>query len=46
MKLSDWAKKNGIKYQTAWLWVKHGNMPVPYVKTPMGTILVTETKAV
>ena len=42
MKLSTWAKMRGIKYHTAWLWVKHGKMPVPFERTPTGTILVQE----
>ncbi|ACV59518.1 IS607 family transposase [Alicyclobacillus acidocaldarius] len=42
MKLSDWARKNGISYKTAWRWVKEGRMPVPFEQTPSGTILVHE----
>jgi len=42
MKLSDWARKNGILYKTAWRWVKEGRMPVPFEQTPSGTILVHE----
>lgn len=42
MKLSVWAKKNGITYKTAWEWFKHGKLPVSAIKTPSGTILVTE----
>ena len=40
MKLSQWAKLQGIKYHTAWLWVKRGKMPVPFLRTPTGTIIV------
>jgi putative resolvase len=29
MKLSDWARANGISYKTAWLWWKRGKLPVP-----------------
>ena len=40
MKLSDWARDNGISYKTAWLWWKQGKLPVPAYQTPTGTILV------
>lgn len=40
MKLSEWAKRNGISYKTAWRWVRDGKFPVPYEQTPTGTILV------
>ena len=40
MKLSDWAKSQGISYQTAWRWFKAGKLPVKTVQTPSGTILV------
>lgn len=40
MKLSDWARKNGITYRTAWNWFKAGKLPVPAVQLPTGTILV------
>lgn len=42
MKLSVWAKQQGISYLTAWRWVKNGRMPVPYTITPSGSILVEE----
>lgn len=42
MKLSEWAKKQGISYKTAWRWVRQGKMPVPFEQTPTGTILVRE----
>jgi putative resolvase len=42
MKLSAWAKKQGISYRTAWRWFKNGNFPVPVEQTPTGTILVKE----
>ncbi|MFI6861282.1 IS607 family transposase [Streptomyces sp. NPDC050421] len=41
MKLSEWAARNGVHYQTAWTWAKEGRMPVPVVQTPSGTWLVT-----
>ncbi len=40
MKLSDWARQNGITYKTAWKWWKAGKLPVPARQMPTGTILV------
>jgi putative resolvase len=40
MKLSDWAAQQGVHYQTAWRWWKHGTLPVPARQLPSGTILV------
>jgi len=40
MKLSEWARRNGITYKTAWLWWKHGKLPVPARQMPSGTILI------
>ncbi|MHB8240337.1 MAG: IS607 family transposase [Vulcanimicrobiaceae bacterium] len=40
MKLSEWAQRQGVCYTTAWRWVKDDTMPVPWRKTPSGTILV------
>jgi len=34
MKLSAWARANGISYKTAWLWWKKGQLPVPARKLP------------
>lgn len=45
MKLSDWARSQGIKYQTAFFWFKTGKLPVPAYQTPTGTILVNVTPA-
>jgi len=42
MKLSDWARKQGISYITAWRWFKAGMLPVPARQLPTGTILVEE----
>ena len=45
MKLSTWAKKQGISYRTAWRWFKEGKLPVIAEQTETGTILVKdETK--
>lgn len=40
MKLSEWARKQGISYKTAWKWYRQGKLPVPAYQTPTGTILV------
>jgi putative resolvase len=40
MKLSAWAAQQGVHYQTAWRWWKHGALPVPARQLPSGTILV------
>lgn len=40
MKLSEWAARNGVHYQTAWRWARDGTMPVPVTRTPTGLWLV------
>jgi putative resolvase len=45
MKLSVWAKKQGISYRTAWRWFKEGTLPVIVEQTPTGTILVKEAES-
>ena len=40
MRLREWAEAQGIHYQTAWTWVRDDKMPVPFSRTPTGTILV------
>ena len=40
MRLSEWAEREGVDYQTAWRWFRDGQLPVPAVRTPSGTILV------
>lgn len=42
MKLSDWAKRQGISYRTAWRWFKNGSLPVVAEQTKTGTILIKE----
>ena len=42
MKLSAWARQNGITYRTAWNWFKAGKLPVRATQTPSGTILVQD----
>ncbi len=41
-----WAKRQGVHYQTAWLWAKTGKMPVPVRQTPTGLWLVDEPELV
>lgn len=45
MKLSEWARRQGIAYKTAWLWYKRGQLPVEVVQMPSGTLLVREPPA-
>ncbi|MEO3794759.1 IS607 family transposase [Nonomuraea sp. B10E15] len=45
MKLAEWARRQGVSYQTAWRWVKDGKMPVPVRQAPSGTWIVEETPA-
>jgi len=40
MRLSEWARREGIHYTTAWRWWRAGKLPVPARQTPTGTILV------
>lgn len=40
VKLSDWARREGISYITAWRWWRNGKLPVPVHQTPSGTIIV------
>ena len=40
MKLSNWAKQQGISYKTAYNWFKSGKMPCRTEQLPTGTILV------
>jgi len=40
MKLSEWARTQGVSYHTAWAWFKRGELPVPARQLPSGTILV------
>lgn len=42
MKLSNWAKKQGISYQTAWRWWKNGKLPVDAEQMKSGTIIIKE----
>ena len=40
MKLSEWAKQQGISYKTAWRWYTAGKLPVPAEQAATGTIIV------
>ena len=40
MKLSEWAKQQGISYKTAWRWFKSEKLPCHAIQTESGTILV------
>jgi putative resolvase len=42
VKLSEWARRNGVHYQAAWSWAKSGQVPVPTIKTGTGRYLVLE----
>ena len=42
MKLSVWAKKQGISYRTAWRWFKAGTLPVCVKQLASGTIIISE----
>ena len=44
MKLSEWARSQGIKYQTAFIWFKKGKLPVPAYQTKTRTIIVTQVQ--
>ena len=41
MKLSDWARKNGLDYKTAYRLFRSGRFPLPTEQLATGTILVT-----
>jgi predicted site-specific integrase-resolvase len=40
MKLSAWAKANGLAYKTAWRMWRDGKLPVPAEQLPTGTVIV------
>jgi putative resolvase len=42
MKLSTWAKKQGISYRTAWRWFKEGKLPVIAEQMKSRTILIKD----
>ena len=40
MKLSAWAKLQGISYKTAWRMWKDGRLPIPAEQLPTGTVII------
>lgn len=40
MKLSAWAKQQGLTYKTAWRLWKDGKLPVPAEQLPTGTVIL------
>ena len=40
MKLSEWARREGMDYMAAWRWWRARKLPVPARQTATGTILV------
>jgi len=46
MKLSQWAKKQGISYLTALRWFKAGKLPVKAIQLETGTILIEEEQPI
>jgi putative resolvase len=45
MKLSAWAKANGLTYKTAWRMWRDGQLPVPAEQLATGTVLVHPPQA-
>lgn len=45
VKLAEWARRQGVAYRTAWVWCRDDAMPVPWHRTPTGTILVDVSDA-
>jgi predicted site-specific integrase-resolvase len=45
MKLSAWAKENGLTYRTAWRMWRDGRLPVPAEQLATGTVLVHPPQA-
>ena len=43
-KLSQWAKKQGVCYRTAWNWVTENKFPGKIEKTPSGSFFVIENE--
>src|ERR1700751_360669 len=44
MKLSQWAKEQGLTYKGAWRMWRAGQLPVPAEQLPTSTIIVKEIK--
>jgi putative resolvase len=45
MKLSQWAKQQGLTYKGAWRMWKAGQLPLPAEQLPTGTILIREVES-
>ena len=45
MKLSAWAKANGLSYQTAWRMWRNGKLPVPAEQLLTGTVVLHPPEA-
>ena len=45
MKLSDWAKKQGVTYRTAWEYFRTGKIPNAY-KLVSGAIIVPDEQKI
>jgi putative resolvase len=45
MKLSVWAKQQGISYHTAWRWWNTGKLLVEIEQIPAGALIVKEHKS-
>jgi putative resolvase len=43
MKLSVWAKSQGISYKTAWRMWKDGRLPIPAEQLPTGTVIIHQS---
>ena len=46
MKLSGWAKANGLTYKTAWRMWRDGRLPIPAEQLPTGTVIVRPPQTV
>jgi len=46
MKLSKWAKSQGISYTTAWRWWKTNKLPVKAYQAPSGAVIVQEEQKI
>ena len=44
MKLSVWARQQGISYRAAWNLFKNGQLPVPAMQLATGTIILDTEK--
>ena len=44
MKLSEWARRQGLSYKTAYRMHKRGKRPVPVVQLATGTLIVQDKK--